>query len=82
MSEVKYQVRFSGGVAVPTIDKDLRVYGANLDEEAIKDAEATLVILHPVYYRAWVWKTDAAVDSQPLCIADLSTKVVAVRRGV
>lgn len=82
MSEVKYQVRFSGNVAVPTIDKDLHVYGANLDEEAIKDAESTLVNLHPVYTRAWVWRTDPAVGSQPICIADLSTRVVAVRRNV
>jgi hypothetical protein len=82
MSEVKYEVRFTGNVAVPSIDKKLNVYGGNLDEEAIREAENTLVILYPVYTRAWVWKTDPAVDSQPICIADLSTKVVAVRRGV
>ena len=80
---VKYEARYTGNVAVPTIDAELRVYGGNLDEQAIREAEQALIVLHPVYYRAWVWKTDPDLNGgQPVCIGNLTTKVTAIRNKV
>lgn len=46
-----YGVRFTGSVAVPTIDK---VFAEFDDASAISNAGDTLVSLHPVYYTAYV----------------------------